>query len=193
MAKKIRDALPKAAVAPARASPMVASHSIPLAGPRPRSSNLRISKAFTEADQDRFLDEAFHFMAKFFEGSLSELKARNPEIDTTFKRIDANRFTAVIYRNGKAVSRCKIVLGGMLGRGISYSSNDQANDNRCNDSLAVETDAQGMFLKPIMGMSHFGGEPEAAPDLRGGRGVLLGCPDSRPPAKLNDRPFHWFH
>ncbi|WP_376987275.1 toll/interleukin-1 receptor domain-containing protein [Bosea sp. R86505] len=157
VAKKIREALPKAAGAAVRAAPMVESHFIPLASPGPRSSNLRISKTFTDADQDRFLDEAFGFMAKFFEGSLSELKARNSEIDTAFKRIDANRFTAVIYRNGKAVSRCKIVLGGMLGRGISYSSNDQADDNSCNDSLAVETDAQGMFLKPIMGMSRFGG------------------------------------
>jgi hypothetical protein len=157
VAKKIRDALPKATAAPARAPSMVPSPSIPQASPGPRSSNLRISKTFTDADRDRFLDEAFDFMAKFFEGSLSELKVRNPEIDTAFKRIDANRFTAVIYRNGKAVSRCKIMLGGMLGRGISYSSNDQADDNSCNDSLAVETDAQGMFLKPIMGMPHFGG------------------------------------
>lgn len=160
VAKKIREALPKAAAAPARAAPIVASHSIPQASPEPRSSNLRISKTFTDADHDRFLDEAFGFMAKFFEGSLSELKARNPEVDTAFKRIDANRFTAVIYRNGRAVSRCKIVLGGMLGRGISYSSNDQTDDNSCNDSLAVETDAQGMFLNPIMGMSHFGGGRE---------------------------------
>jgi len=160
VAKKIREALPKAAVAPARGNPMAASHSIPQASAGPRSSNLRISKMFTDADQDRFLDEAFSFMAKFFEGSLAELKARNAEIDTAFKRIDANRFTAVIYRNGKAVSRCKIVLGGILGPGISYSSNDQADDNSCNDSLAVETDAQGMFLKPIMGMLQFGGGRE---------------------------------
>jgi hypothetical protein len=74
-------------------------------------------------------------------------------IDTAFKRVDANRLTAVIDRNGKAVSRCKIMLGGILGRGISYSANDRADDNGWNDSLAVETDAQGIFLNPIMGMS----------------------------------------
>ncbi|KUL96507.1 hypothetical protein DK26_06890 [Bosea sp. WAO] len=156
VAKKIRDALPKAPIAPVPANREHAPTVIQVAAAGPRSSNLRISKTFTEADQDHFLDEAFDFMAKFFEGSLSELKARNPEIDTTFKRIDANRFTAVIYRNGKAVSRCKIMLGGMLGRGISYSSNDQASDNSCNESLSIETDAQGMFLKPMMGMSRFG-------------------------------------
>ena len=161
VAKKIRDALPKASAAPARAAAIKGpGHSLPPVGAGPRSSNLRISKTFTDADHDRFLDEAFGFMAKFFEGSLTELKARNPEIDTAFKRIDANRFTSVIYRNGKAVSRCKIMLGGMLGRGISYSSNDQASDNSCNESLSVETDPQGMFLSPMMGMSHFGGDRE---------------------------------
>lgn len=158
VAKKIREALPQAA--PARSAPVAASHSIPLASLGPRSSNLRINKTFTDADRDRFLNEAFDFMAKFFEGSLSELKMRNPEIDTAFKRIDANRFTAVIYRNGKAVSRCKIMLGGMLGRGISYSSNDQASDNSCNESLSVETDPHGMFLSPMMGMLHFAGGRE---------------------------------
>lgn len=159
VAKKIRDALPKAPIAPVPANrePGPVIH---VAAGKPRSSNLRISKSFTEADQDRFLDDAFDFMAKFFEGSLSELKARNPEIDTTFKRIDANRFTSVIYRNGRAISRCKIMLGGMLRRGISYSSNDQASDNSCNESLSIETDPQGMFLSPVMGMSHFGGRRE---------------------------------
>ena len=63
----------------------------------PRSSNLRVKKTFTDADNDRFLEEAFSFMSKFFESSLSELEKRNPQLDTSFRQIDANRFTAVIY------------------------------------------------------------------------------------------------
>jgi len=86
-------------------------------------------------------------MAKFFEGSLSELQARHNEIETTFRQVDANRFTAVIYRNGKAISRCKIVLGGMFGHGINYSHNDQGSDNSLNESLSVEADDQSMYLK----------------------------------------------
>ena len=31
--------------------------------------------------------------------------------------MDANRFTAVVYRDGKARARCKIGLGGMMGTG----------------------------------------------------------------------------
>lgn len=44
--------------------------------PRDRSSNLRLKKTLSEADQDRFTDEAYDFMAKFFEGSLGELTIR---------------------------------------------------------------------------------------------------------------------
>jgi len=55
----------------------------PIAAPSPittspGSSNLRLRKTFTEHDRDVFLDEAFAFMARLFENSLEELKARNP-------------------------------------------------------------------------------------------------------------------
>lgn len=117
----------------------------------PRSSNLRTRKTFTDADKDTFLDSAFEHMSSFFENSLSELQARNADVSSRFRRIDGNRFTAVIYRNGEAVSRCKVVLGGMFGKGITYSANDQANDNSCNENLYVENDDQSLYLKP-MGM-----------------------------------------
>jgi len=120
----------------------------------PRSSNLRLRKDFTEADRDKFLEDAFAFMTKFFENSLAELKQRNQGIEFRFKRIDADHFTAVVYRNGSAVSRCKIALGGTLGRGITFSYNDQAADGSINESLAVQADSQGLFLKAL-GMAHF--------------------------------------
>ncbi len=37
----------------------------------------------------------------------SSLEARNPGIEVAFKRIDANHFTASIYRGGENVARCK--------------------------------------------------------------------------------------
>jgi hypothetical protein len=64
------------------------------APPLPRSSNLRLMKSFTERDHDRFLEEAFAYMANFFEGFLQELEARNSGIETAFRRVDAERFTA---------------------------------------------------------------------------------------------------
>lgn len=156
--KMIRSALP-AQPAPARAPMSVDAPPVQGSAPGPRSSNLRLKKTFTEADRDRFLDEAFAFMANFFEGSLSELGERNDGIETTFKRIDANRFTAVVYRNGQAVSRCSVVHGHMLGNGISYSANDRAETNSFNENLRVEHDDQGLFLKAL-GMGSFGRDEE---------------------------------
>jgi hypothetical protein len=39
-----------------------------------RSSNLRIKKQFTDHEKDRFLDEAFEYIANYFEESLAELE-----------------------------------------------------------------------------------------------------------------------
>ena len=113
---------------------------------RPRSSNLRLRKQFSEADRDSFLETAFEFIARYFENSLSELEARNADITTRFRRVDRNRFTATVYRSGNAAARCRITLGGMLGKGITYSSNDEISDNSFNDRLSVENDDQSLYL-----------------------------------------------
>lgn len=123
-----------------------------------RSSNLRLKKTFTQADRDHFLDEAFEYMARFFEGSLAELEQRNPGIRGRFKRLDANTFTAVAYRDGEAVARCKITLGGMLGNGIAYSNDDSSPFNSFNENLSVVHDDQGLGLRPL-GFGNFGGRP----------------------------------
>jgi hypothetical protein len=151
--QKIRDALPRT---PAPRPVVGSERQAPAPAPSLRSSNLRVSQSFTEAGKDRFRTEAFDYMARFFEGSLSELQARNPGIETTYRRLDANRFTAVIYRSGKAEARCKISLGGMFGNGISFSYSDQASDSSSNENLTVEADNQGLYLKAL-GMASLGG------------------------------------
>lgn len=44
-----------------------------------RSSNLRLKREFSQLERDQFLSASFEFIARFFEGSVSELAARNPE------------------------------------------------------------------------------------------------------------------
>ncbi len=105
-------------------------------------------KTFTERDRDCFLDETFEFMARFFENSLAELEARNPGIETAFKRIDATRFSASIYRNGAALARCQIRLGGLT-RGIAFSYGDTPGDNSLNENLSVDVGEQALHLRPI--------------------------------------------
>ena len=120
-----------------------------------RSSNLRVAKKFTDRDRDAFQTEAFDYMAKYFENSLSELSSRNAPIDGAFRRLDANRFSAVVYRDGKALSRCTVFMGGQHFGGIAYSATENATTNGFNENLTVEADEQTLFLRS-MGMAHFG-------------------------------------
>lgn len=116
-----------------------------------RSSNLRISKSFTDHDKDTFINEAFEYIVKYFEGSLFELESRNSTIETSFKIIDANTFSATIYENGSSVSNCKIWHGEkgsfFLGSGIMYSTGGHGSSY--NESLTVENDKHSMYLKTL--------------------------------------------
>jgi hypothetical protein len=126
----------------------------------PRSSNLRLRKDFSDADRDRFLEEAFEYMGTFFGNSLNELSTRNPQIESAIKRVDANRFICTLYKDGKAVSKCRISLGGALGKGIFFLEGEDHGNNSFNESLSVESDDQGLFLRPL-GMGRFGGDHDA--------------------------------
>lgn len=119
----------------------------------PRSSNLRLKKEFSQADRDTFLFETFDYLAKFFQGSLAELQARNEGIETRFRRVDGDCFTATIYRNGDKVAGGTVRIGGMFG--ITWLGNDSGEANTHNESLSVGHDDQKLFLSP-MGMT-FGG------------------------------------
>ena len=123
--------------------------------PPPRSSNLRLRKAFTEADEDCFLLDAFEYMDRFFQGSLEELQARNADIETRHRRVNENTFTATIYRNGKKVAACSICLGRTIRDGITYSDGDHGSSNPFNENMSVEHDDQKLFMRP-MDMPHFG-------------------------------------
>ncbi|OSI71593.1 MULTISPECIES: toll/interleukin-1 receptor domain-containing protein [Bradyrhizobium] len=120
----------------------------------PRSSNLRLAKQFTDRDYDKFKQESFEFIAKFFENSLAELQQRNSGIETAFRRIDANRFTAGIYLNGKVISRCTIFIGG-LGGGIAYYAGESTSSNTLNESMSVGSDEHELHLK-CLGMQRGG-------------------------------------
>lgn len=133
----------------------------------PRSSNLRLRKEFTEEDQHRFLEEAFSYLKLFFENSLRELEERNPGISTNFRQIDANHFTAVVYRSGKTVSQCKLWLDQSYGSAeIRYSASISQANNSWNETMSVDHDDQSMFLK-AMGMQ-MGGNRDSQLTFQGG-------------------------
>lgn len=159
VAKAIREAAGRktpAPLAPGPQSNAAAPVSAPSASGAPRSSNLGLAKTFTQRDRDKFKLDTFEYVARYFENSLNELGNRNPGFEGVFRRVDANRFFAAIYRNGKDVARGTIFLGGdAWSQGINYVQGEATGSNSMNESLSVEADDQALYLTS-MGMSSLG-------------------------------------
>lgn len=117
-----------------------------------RSSNLRVKHEFSDFDRDTFLSGSFDFIARFFEGSLTALERRHPEFKGRFERIDSRRFTASIYKGGKAIAECSVSLGGFGHKAteIRYAHGASSTTNGYNEALSVSEDTQKLFLKPMM-------------------------------------------
>lgn len=114
-----------------------------------RSSNLRVKRTFTQREKDKFERDAYEYIEKYFENSLAELQTRNSNIETEFRRIDANHFSSVAYVNGAEASRCVIGFqgrGGFMG-GISFSYGSSMGG--MNESLSVEDDGYTLHLKAL--------------------------------------------
>lgn len=150
--RQIRAALPPAAHASPHRNPLSAVSPRATATSDPRSSNLRLRKQFSDADRDQFVEDAFDYMALYFENSLQELAARNSAIEGRYKRLDAQRFSAVIYEAGQTRAQCTIRLGGFFGRGITYSDSASAAGNSYNGMLSLENDDQHLYLSASMSM-----------------------------------------
>jgi hypothetical protein len=131
-----------------RSSMTIPSATVVVTGPR--SSNLRITKEFGERERDQFRNESFEYMATYFENSLTELAGRNAEIETDFRRIDANRFTAAVYKSGKSISRCTVFIGDRFtGGGIAYLIGETTESNSYNECLTIEADDQILYLRGL--------------------------------------------
>ena len=126
-----------------------------------RSSNLRIRKKFTDFDKDRFRHEGFEYIAKFFEGSLLELVTRNPNLDQTFRRIDANQFSAAVYLDGDKVCQGSAsISGGVMGsNSIEYAMTDDARFGGMNEAVSVKADDQMLYFEAL-GMQSYGRQKE---------------------------------
>jgi hypothetical protein len=151
----------------ARAAPAILPHpeAQPTAArprPAPRGSRLPMKREFSDLDKDAFADEAYAAIKAYFESSLTELSGEEPTIDGRFKEIDAHRFTAAVYCNGKKVAACTVTLGGMhRSTSIMYANRENAPPNTCNEDLHIEHDDASLHLKPLMGVFHAGaGEPD---------------------------------
>jgi hypothetical protein len=123
-----------------------------------RTSNLRITKKFTDLDRDRFRHDGFEYIARFFENSLKELVNRNADVDQTFRRIDANRFSAAAYRGGEKIcGGSASIAGGVMGHGsIEYSMTDEPRGGM-NEAVSVKADDQTLYFEAL-GIQAYGRE-----------------------------------
>ena len=123
--------------------------------PGPRSSNLRVPREFTDRDRHAFLTESFEYIARYFENSLTELHERNDQVETDFRRIDANRFQARAFVGGQERAMCGIWLGDSFGTdGLYFSFNGVGDGSGYNESMSVSDDGYALFLQPL-GMAHY--------------------------------------
>jgi hypothetical protein len=135
---------------------------------KPRSSNLRIKRSFDDHERDEFLENSYEYIARFFDGSLEALQARNPQIKTRFKRLDETSFNAFVYENGKRVAQCFVYYGGSAfgSDSIIYSNSNDNQRNSYNDSLRVVDDGYMLQLE-AMGMGMWGREQDKALSQQG--------------------------
>jgi hypothetical protein len=86
---------------------------------------------------------------------------RNPGLEQSFRRIDANRFTATAYREGEKACRGSASLGGstMGSESIEYSMTDEPRHGGMNEAVLVKTDDQMIYFEAL-GMQSFGSSKE---------------------------------
>lgn len=122
----------------------------------PHSGNLGVRTTFTDKQRADFQNEAFDYIARYFQGSLQELEKRNPTVETRFRRIDGNHFTSSIYESGALRASCTVRLGGRLGD-ITYAQGESADAGTANDWLTVEDDGTTIYLTaPMLQMGRRG-------------------------------------
>lgn len=104
----------------------------------------------TDQQKDDFRHEAFEVMAAAFETSITALDGG---VSGRFRRLDANRFTATLYRDGQKIAGCTVFTGtGHFGaNSIAYGGTDSGESNSISENLTVEAGAAGLALKPLMG------------------------------------------
>jgi len=134
----------------------------------PRSSNLTVKKDFSDHDRDNFLDEAYAYIRRFFEGSLLELCQRNPEFSHKVKDLDNTSFSASIYKNGNLTSVCTVFMANTMGKGISYITKETSERNSYNEQLSVSDDGQKLFLASSGMMSYLQRDEDRKLTFEGG-------------------------
>lgn len=127
---------------------------------RPRSANVAVERRITDLDRDHFVRQTFEFITEFFANSLDEVQARAPDVHGSIVNLDANRFTATAYRDGRKAAAITVFIGGMshAGREISFHLSDNGATNTSNGSFYIKDEGDQLAFKNMFGS--FGRSPD---------------------------------
>lgn len=105
--------------------------------PSERRLSFERKPEITDLARDDFKHGAFDHIAELFKEGMDGLML---PLLGRFRRVDANRFTATIYQNGKKLCGCTIWIAGQsfASNSIAYSSNDSGETNSMNEWLTIE-------------------------------------------------------
>jgi hypothetical protein len=113
----------------------------------------------TDRDRDTFRLASFEEIYSIFDASINEAMAKG-EVEGQIRRLDANRFCAVLYLEGRKMSAVTIHTGarGLGGNGISYVNQEDADTNTSNGWYTIEDKDGDFFFKANVFSSSGNGE-----------------------------------
>ena len=109
----------------------------------------------TDRDRDNFRRQSFQAIFEIFEVSIAQAMVKG-EVEGEIRRLDANRFCAVLYVNGRKVSAITIrsSASGLGGNGISYVNEEDADTNTTNGWYTISDKDGELFFNPNVFYSH---------------------------------------
>jgi TIR domain len=133
----------------------------------PRSSNLRIRADFTQVQKDRYFDDTYSFIRRYFENSLEELSKRNAKVEFRIRDASSQEFLVNVYRDGSDVAQCSIFIssGHSSQHEICFSPEAASGRRSYQGSIRVEADDVSLYLTG--GAFGYGGSQEKKLTMEG--------------------------
>ena len=104
----------------------------------PRSSNLSSAVSSRKPTRTNTCTTRLNSWPSSSKVRCKSCSRRHPEIEARFRRVDADKFVATIYQNGKKESECAVNLGGAFRQGgISSSRDPSSRGNSFNELVSV--------------------------------------------------------
>lgn len=115
-----------------------------------------MERRLTDLDRDRFVRQTFEYVTEYFANSLDEVQKRSDSVEGSLVRLDANRFTASAYCDGRKAAAITVYLGGMhrATGAISFHLSDDGATNTSNGSFHIADDRGQLGFTNLFGTTN---------------------------------------